>query len=292
MVCFPKRILKQINRCDVYFTPYCNVPCGIRIPIYITIHDIIFPDMPELTSRLGLALRMFFYRRAYAKAQALFTVSRFSKDRIQFYLGCKKPIHVVYDAVSAYLRKQIEPPPVQRTILFVGNIKRHKGLAVLIPAFKKLRQNYPDIELLVVGSAENFRSKDEQINTYLQTGNTEGIRFTGYISDTELQTVYASSALLVQPSLYEGFGLPPLEAMYCGTPALISDIPVFKEIYDGYPVTYFTAGDSSDLYSKLHNFFSHTFPARIHLTEEQKNIYSFEKTAKNILSIFTAASYL
>lgn len=284
---FPSAICEQINRCDIYYTPFFNVPNGIQIPIYITIHDIIFPDIPELTSRLGLLIRMWFYRRAYKKAQAILTVSHFSEERIKAHLGTQKPIYVVYSAVASYLDEYTEEANIQKQILFVGNIKKHKGLAILIPAFRQLRKQFPDIKLVIVGSAENFRSHDSAILDLQHTAETDGIHFTGYINDTELRKLYTDSAVLVQPSFYEGFGLPPLEAMYCGTPAIISDIPVFKEIYASYPVDYFQCGNISDLYEKMYNFFSNIYPKRISLTDQQKQKYSFSDKAQHILNIFS-----
>ncbi|HCC36260.1 MAG TPA: glycosyltransferase family 1 protein, partial [Treponema sp.] len=84
-------------------------------------------------------------------------------------------------------------------------------------------------------------------------------------------------------SLYEGFGLPPLEAMTLGTHALVSDIPVFKEIYRDYPVVFFRAGDILDLKDKLLELLSEQKPERITLSNELLSRYTFEKTASIIL---------
>ena len=104
------------------------------------------------------------------------------------------------------------------------------------------------------------------------------------MSDKELLSYLKNADLLVQPSLYEGFGIPPLEAMSLGTPALISDIPVFKEIYESFPVTYFKTEDSDDLCIKLINMYKNidNLP-RINLTSEQKDKYTYDKTANLIL---------
>jgi glycosyltransferase involved in cell wall biosynthesis len=93
----------------------------------------------------------------------------------------------------------------------------------------------------------------------------------------------ASAALLVQPSLYEGFGLPPLEAMVLGTHSLISDIPVFKEIYAGYPVTFFKAGDTKDLKGKMTALLSNKPALSPVLSDELLLKYTFEKTSSVIL---------
>lgn len=72
---FPRSIVKQINNCDIYYTPYCNIPSGIRIPVYSTIHDIVFLDIPGLASKAGVLVRKLFYKRAIHKSKVIFTVS-------------------------------------------------------------------------------------------------------------------------------------------------------------------------------------------------------------------------
>lgn len=84
---FPRKLLKIINRAHLYYSPFFNIPGGIKVPVFTTIHDIIFPDMPELSSKIGLFIRMWFYNRAGKKSKTIFTVSEFSKSRIQHYLG-------------------------------------------------------------------------------------------------------------------------------------------------------------------------------------------------------------
>jgi glycosyltransferase involved in cell wall biosynthesis len=110
------------------------------------------------------------------------------------------------------------------------------------------------------------------------------IEFSGQVSDVKLRDLLARAALLVQPSLYEGFGAPPLEAMFCGTRVLISDIPVFKEIYTDFPVIFFRVGDSDDLKNKLLVLLKNKEPETIELSESLKNKYSFQKVASTILN--------
>jgi len=250
---FPRELRKKINSCDVYYTPYCNIPSGIEIPVFSTIHDVVFLDVPGLASKAGVAARKYFYQRAIDKSRAVFTVSEFSRDRIRATLDCKKcSIVVTYSALPEWLSSK--PSQVVhkiRQLLFVGNIKKHKGLSVLLGALKKARKTGFDMPLVIAGNADNFRTRDTTVAREIASLPEGAVRFTGRISDAELLELYRTSTLLVQPSLYEGFGLPPLEALSLGTKALISDIPVFKEIYEGFPVTFFRSGDSDDLAEKL-----------------------------------------
>ena len=97
-------------------------------------------------------------------------------------------------------------------------------------------------QLKIIGEKEGFLvgMKEEDLRS-------DDVIFTGRLDDEQLLHEIASASFLVQPSLYEGFGLPPLEALYLGTQPIISDIPVFKEIYGDLPVVFFKTGDAEDL---------------------------------------------
>ena len=290
MFSFPRELSKIINQYDVYFTPYCNLPSGIKIPVYTTIHDVLFLDIPEIAGKAGTFIRKLFYKHAVSKSKAIFTVSNFSKERIKKNLNCKKPIHVTYNGVPEfYLKSNAIKAEKTDSIIFIGNIKKHKGLQILIPAFidfcKKLSENTPSAplpKLVIVGSKDNFRTNDQGISNLIENAASQNIEFTGFISDNELKVRLSQAKSLVQPSFYEGFGLPPLQALNCGTNAIVSDIEVFKEVYADYPVTYFKCGDAANLSEKLFSVWNKNKP--LPAFEEK---YSFEKTAKAILAVLS-----
>lgn len=308
MFFFPREEIKKINACDAYFSPYCNVPGrlfrrGIKVPTFTTIHDVIFLDLP-LAGRLGTAARKVIYQRAINKSRAVFTVSEFSKSRILARLKCKKPIYVVHNGVPLYNEEAAgtgQKVQKTQTIIFVGNIKAHKGLKTLVPAFVKARkilaeqgaadenrtqaQEAPRLadglpKLLIVGSKENFRTSDTELDALMKDAQKNGVEFTGFVPDETLKTLIAQARLLVQPSLYEGFGIPPLQALYSGTRAVISDIPVFKEIYARLPVTFFRAGDADDLAAKIVLAYSEK-----RALPPVERIYSYKKSAQALLKI-------
>lgn len=292
LLAFPGDILDEINHCDAYFTPYCNVPGGIEIPIFTTIHDVVFLDVRGLAGFLGRLARKMLYQRAVNYSDAVFTVSEFSKERILHHLRCKRQVVVVHNSAPRYLSEPFADgaPPKKDQILFVGNIKRHKGLKNLLEAYEAASERSADFRprLVIVGNAENFRTGDEEtvrkIREMQESG--KGIEFTGRISNDRLRRLYAESRLLVQPSLYEGFGIPPLEAMTVGTRALISDIPVFREIYGHLPVAFFRAGDSDDLAEKLLR--SDDSPLSDEETERVRRAYSYKDSADRIISTLAA----
>lgn len=274
---FPSKLIKTINSCDAYYTPYCNIPNGIKIPVFSTIHDVVFLDISNLTSKSGCLIRKFFYQRAINKSKCIFTVSQFSAERIKHHLKIKKtPVIVTYNSVPEWFKNQNFENIQKSDLLFVGNIKPHKGLHILVQAFFNARKKGFEGKLFIVGNAENFRTTDSSILEKITS--SKDIVFTGKISDEELRNLYHKSALLIQPSLYEGFGMPPLEALFCGTNVILSDIPVFTEIYKNFPVTFFKSEDSDDLTQKILEKYNAEEPKLI------PEIYSFEKTSSIIIN--------
>lgn len=283
MFMFPKEVLEKIHQYDFFFTPYCNIPGGIRIPVFSTIHDVVFLDVPSLTGFLGRLGRKFFYQRAINLSEEIFTVSEFSASRIRANLRCAKPISITYNAAPSFLSKDDGTEKTEKTgtILFVGNIKKHKGLKTLLDAFVLAVREGFQKKLLIVGNAENFRTGDEETVARLRelSSELEGkIEFTGKVSNEQIKQLYKEADFLVQPSLYEGFGMPPLEAMTVGTPAIVSDIPVFKEIYDGFPVTFFKVSDPRDLADKMLAFKGAAAP----VPESLAGKYSYKVSAEKI----------
>lgn len=272
---FPQNITNQINKTDIYYTPYCNIPSGIKITIYSTIHDVVFLDVKGLTGKIGTFARKFFYQHAINKSKIIFTVSDFSKQRIIANLSTKKkPIIVTYNSVPQWFleNQQNLSKTKENYILFVGNIKKHKGLHTLLDAFEILQKDDFPSKLVLVGNAQNFRTGDNTIFTKINSFTEGKIEFTGKISNPQLKNYYSKARLLIQPSFYEGFGMPPLEALYCGTNVILSDIPVFKEIYKDFPVTFFECGNANDLAQKIKKNYNNENPTEI------PNKYSFEKT--------------
>lgn len=276
MFAFPPTLKKLINSCDYYYTPYCNIPGGIKIPIFSTIHDVVFLDVTGLSGKLGTMARKWFYQHAVNKSCKVFTVSNFSKERIQAHLKTKvEQIITTYNALPQWFYQDVNISiQKENYILFVGNIKKHKGLNTLLDAFKIVLSRGIKTKLMIVGNSENFRTGDSEIWQQIASCPKDSVVFTGRITDSELKEIYAKAKVLVQPSLYEGFGMPPLEALNLDTDVVLSDIPVFKEIYKDFPVTFFKCQDSADLAQKLLDnwtiFGQHTISV--------PDKYSFEKT--------------
>lgn len=271
----------QINECDAFITPYINIPVGIRIPVFSTIHDMVFFDVDGLTSPIGRFVRKLYYRRAVRKSFKIFTVSNFSKDRIQHHFPTNKEIVVVYNGVSATIQKQQSNRVEKKDyFVYVGNIKKHKGLKTLVEAFSMAQERVMTTKLLIVGNSENFRTSDSTVAGIID-GNPS-IEFTGWVTNEKLVQLIAEAKALIQPSLYEGFGIPPLEALYLGTNVILSDIPVFKEIYACLPVTFFKKGNSAQLSGILQGYAPMSYDKE-QIRKQIDSIYSYKLAAKIIL---------
>lgn len=277
---------KEVNRCDVFYSPFYNLPAGITVPIFSTIHDVVFLDVEGLSGKMGTLIRKWFFQRAYRLSLALFTVSEFSKARIQHHLGVGKDIVVTYSAINDGLKSF--HCPVERYydfeyILFIGNIKKQKGLGWLLRAYKLSRENGYTPKLVIVGDNKNFKTVDREISKLLSEQQDSDIIYTGKISNNELYQIIKQALLLVQPSTYEGFGLPPLEALYLGCNVLISDIPVFREIYDNLPVTYFERDNLADFADKIQKC-STQEPVAPTVRKQIDGRYNFERASDLIMS--------
>lgn len=269
-----------VNSCDCFYTPNYNVPLGIRVPIISTIHDVLFLDIPNLTSRLGYVIRYLYLKQAIKRSKRIITVSQFSKHRIDHYFANQNRIVVAYNGIAQHVESyKLKKTPVFDFdyLLYVGNIKPHKGLKTLLRAYESVRQCGDNRKLLIVGEKNNFKTSD--LSLKIKAEFVDDIIFTGRIEDEDLLNVMYHASLLVQPSIYEGFGIPPLEALYLGTPVIISDIPVFKEIYSDYPVVFFKSEDCEDLATKILK----TSTQRIYLQGSLKYKYSYKVSANIII---------
>ncbi len=253
---------RLIPRCRVFWTPHFVAPLWpIRAQRkLVTIHDVYhlaFRKNLPLSQQI-YANRM--YRHAVRFAERLITVSRASRNEIIRYTGCPpEKIVVVPNGVDQQRffakpdRKTVETVRQKyalpsRFLLFVGNVKPHKNLQTLIVAFRELLQAEPDVHLLIVGNKEGFITGDREIFRRIETEEQlrRRVRFSGHVTHDDLPTIYHQAELFVFPSLYEGFGLPPLEAMASGCPVVASGIQSIQEVC-GDAAAYFDPASPGEL---------------------------------------------
>lgn len=232
---------KEINRlCDSIIIPNFIIPYGIKIPVYTVMHDLIFLDLPKITTKgfIDYRIKKMLLKRCMKKSVSIACVSGFTKSRCEHYFPkYSDKCYVNYIGLSKeVLNFDTSGIRKTNTIVYVGNVKPHKGLQTLIDAFHMLPKGM--YRLKIIGEKEGFL-----VGMNEEDLHADDVIFTGKLDDDKLLYEIASAAFLVQPSLYEGFGLPPLEALYLGTQPIISDIPVFREIYGDLPVLFFESSN-------------------------------------------------
>ena len=225
----------KIPNCDIFWSPHYNVPL---LPIRakkrtVTIHDACHLALEHNFSWLEKSYAKFMMSRALHHSDAVVTDSLFSKNELIKLLGNpKKKILVNHIGVnhkqfqritdpSAHecLRKTYQLP--ERFVLFVGNRKPHKNLSGLLNAFSEITD--PHLGLVIVGKSKELRHS-------CQTAKQKNVFFIDFVPDEDLSGLYSLAELLILPSFYEGFGLPPLEAMSCGCPTIVSNTASLPEV--------------------------------------------------------------
>ena len=234
---FPNKEIKKAGISLMHF-PHYNVPISYRGDYVVTIHDLTHIVLPEaLGNRAKYYYARFLMEKAVNRAKHVFTDSENSKTDIEkcFQTPADK-ITITYNAVDSdfrikgknqieYLFPKYNIPKEKKTVLYVGNLKAHKNLKTLLEATKIL--NRDDIILLLVGKA--FKSVDLE-NQEIEIGIKQSVIHTGMVSNEELVDLYNLSDVFAFPSLYEGFGIPPLEAMACGTPVVAANNSSIPEV--------------------------------------------------------------
>ena len=230
---------------DVMFFPavYSWVPVPRRLRTVVTLHDTIAEDFPELVfpdlrGRFLWGLKM---KLACRQARRILTVSRASKSAIVEHMRVDPDqIDFIYEAaddrfrpvpdpdVGAQVRARACLPAEGRLITFVGGIAPHKNLSRLISGYAQAlsKGGMDDVHLVFVGDPEGagFHSNYHELLAQIDADPRLGrrVHFTGFVSDEDLVALYSESLATALPSLFEGFGLPAVEAMACGTPVLAS----------------------------------------------------------------------
>ena len=233
------------------WSPGNTGPIGVTRQV-LTVHDMSSLDNPEWFQRKFALWYAALLPRLIRRVRAIITVSRFSKERIVCLTGVEpQRVHVIWNGVDRRFRpedlKRVEQVRTEFDlttpyILFVGSLEPRKNLKNLLEAWRL--GGFEGATLVVAGaSGHMFASLGFH-------SIPQGVRLLGPAEDDVLPALYSGATGFVYPSLYEGFGLPPLEAMACGCPVAVSDIPAHREIC-GEAAMYFDPVRPEDISSKL-----------------------------------------
>ncbi len=283
----------------VYWVPHYNLPWLGRAHVVATVHDaaplVLREAFPRPAQRLAAR---FYFGAVRRRARRVLVVSDFTAGELTQHARVRRDlIEVVPNGVDGSW--QASSPAVPRRphrLLFVGNLKAHKNLGRLLEAIERVRRETGrDVSLDVVGQTSGFRAGLEE-STAERLRRTAWVRLHGKIDDEQLRGLYAEAGALVFPSLYEGFGLPMLEAMAAGCPVVAARAGALPEIggtdqADGGGVVYFDPRDPVDIATQLERFWR--LPATEHARmgefgRARTARFSWDETARRTREVLLA----
>ena len=243
----PKILRKLEHDVDLFFYPHINLPYYIPKNTIVTIHDLRplthFWDRNKIKREIFL----FYLKRAIKHSAQIITISNTVANELRKnFKWINKEIKVIYEFIDEKFMQgyELNKPLIKHPyLLFIGNRKKHKNLEILIKAFSKIQNEIPHY-LVIAGAKESDKDDiDVMVEKLdLKSRVIELIR----PSDETIINLYTFADLFIFPSLFEGFGLPPLEAVSLGCPVILSDIPVLREIF-GEAGLYFNPHNEEDL---------------------------------------------
>ena len=243
---------KLLDRHDIHWSPHYNIPLLYRGKLLTTIHDVAHLALPDIYNTYSKKLySKIFYDLAAKKSDIIICVSEFTKEELIKYTGVtSNRVRVIHNGIDRKWFNSIEThnPVGKPYILCVGNVKPHKNIKTLIKSFSKIKDKIPH-DIILVGKKDGFITGDSELVDVIK-GLEDRVNFTGFIKDELLLQYYSFADVFVFPSLYEGFGYPPLEAMARECPVICSNAASMPEIC-GNAVEYFNPTDYDELIHKI-----------------------------------------
>lgn len=223
----------------VYHGAAYAMPVLCPVPGVVTVHDLSFERLPETLPAMQRRYLSIATRLSVRRAAALIAVSDFTRRELIELLGAEPArVHVVHNGIEP----QFRPAPQseqeesrgryglpEEFILTLGTLQPRKNLGLLLRAYAELRGRKPDTPPLAVVGGHGWGNEDPE-RIAAQLGIGEQVLLLGYVPDDDLPALYSACRLFAYPSRYEGFGLPVVEAMACGAPAVVADAASLPEI--------------------------------------------------------------
>lgn len=292
----PLRLLKFPNL-DVFFAPAHYAPRHLSIPLVVTIHDLAYFYYPAEFLKKDLYKLKNWTKQSVNKSKKIIAVSQNTKvDLIQFYNTQENKISVIYNGFEKASEKndhtRIDTGHATMTnqpyILYVGTLQPRKNISTLIHAFSKFVIHNSEFKLVIVGKKGWLYDKIFSLVEELKLN--EKIIFAGHISDAKLAQLYKNAFCFVMPSLYEGFGIPLLEAMSYGCPVISSNASSLPEV-GGDACLYFDPKDENKLLKQMTILSENKILREDLIDKGRKQIkkFSWEKCARETLVVLKSA---
>jgi glycosyltransferase involved in cell wall biosynthesis len=282
--CLSGLIAPLRGKVDIYHpTLYRALPWVRRRRIVVTHHDCIHERFPKLFSNAASIVES--KRKLFAQADAIVCVSESSrKDLLHFYNVAESKAHVVHHGFSPLaLPEDGKPDRIEPYLLYVGSRAGYKNFGLLLEAFARsgLAGNY---RLLAVGGGSFTPAEEERIASLKLSGS---VTVVPKADDATLARAYRDAALFIYPSLYEGFGFPPLEAMSLGCPVLVNRTSSLPEVC-GDAAFYFDAADHGELSRSLTSILADDQgrAAKRKLGAQQVRLFDWSQTARRTLNLY------
>ena len=234
------------RKLDLYHSTHYVLPAWVNSKVVVTIHDIIHLLYPEfLPSNFAFLYAQRMIRRSLTRGDRIISVSQSTKNDLRQHFDVDGgKIEVIHNGVDDSFRQRLAPEDLQRWLrdlgipqpylLFVGNpAKPHKNLDTVVQAYARARRMAQfDAPLICVGSRQGSEFKIRARAEYLGIGDK--VRLLGHVAQEALPAIYQGATLFLYPTLYEGFGLPVIEAMASGVAVITSNTSALKEISEGF----------------------------------------------------------
>jgi glycosyltransferase involved in cell wall biosynthesis len=231
---------------DVMHCPINVVPIFLSCPTVLTILDTLHFQYPESISFWRRTYNRLFIRTSFMRADAIITISEVVREEIDRLLGDSKDIRVTHLGVDPSFRVIENPAAIEeirrhykipyKYVLFIGYPHSRKNIPRLVSAFGRIMSRLSEPYMLVIAGDTSRRVESDVENIHRMVDKMElwdRIVFTGQVPQEMMPALINGAELLAFPSIYEGFGLPALEAMACGIPVFASNIPTFQEVVGG-----------------------------------------------------------
>jgi glycosyltransferase involved in cell wall biosynthesis len=276
-------------RIDLFYSTYYKIPFTSTCPCFSTMYDLMYLTYPAYREKASLSRLYYktFGRMLVKKASRIITSSVYSQKEIAAFYKVNQekitsiPLGVppIFCPVSPDRVKSFtQRIGIKRDyILYTGNFKPHKNISGLVKSIKIVHDRFPEILLILAGdTGHHFDAISAEIST---AGLGDCVKSIGAVNDTDLPTLYSGARLFVMPSLYEGFGYPPLEAMACGTPVVCSNATSLPEV----------AGDAAILVDA--NDHQAMADAMIQVIESPERVRLMSEKGKMRAKMFTGDRY-
>jgi glycosyltransferase involved in cell wall biosynthesis len=290
-------LARAVNRArpDVFFAPAYSAPLNVSAPIVLTLHDVSFVAHPEWFRWRERVRRTWLARRSAFKASTVLVDTGQVRDELVTRLRVPaERIRVVPPGVTLPGPSEAGRTfrPASNTILFVGSIFNRRHLPDLIRAFAQIAERHPDARLEIVG--ENRTHPHQDLEALARSLGMAGrVRIRAYQRDDVLHQLYRDARVFAFLSDYEGFGLPPLEALVAGVPIVVTDTPVAREVC-GDAASYVASGDLEGIARSLEAMLFDS-QARRHMLDRAPAVlarYSWERAARETLAVLEEAAAL